>query len=369
MCGNLCMGLYNRLGECNSVNIGVWHDKLGTLSGGCKCSVDSARALADEHEITLYSYERPLLKEHWDVSFPHKWIKLPLGKFHGKMWLYQRLISMFKSSWWANDEDILISTFGQTIFPPQGRLFQWLYFPFIPANWSFTYKIYRKPFDVLMNRTFRNSEKILVFSEYVKHITEQFYELPSEKIEVIPLSIDFNSFPEPQEKNDKLVVTTSSYCPWKHIEKVNEIACKCPEFRFVVIGRVTNSQYFNHLLAMREPNVSYLVDVPNKDVKKILLQARYYLHVNYNVGKIMDAEHFGIALIEGLAAGCTVLSHNSGGPVEILDKGTYGFLYNDHSEVPELLGNYFVSLENSRRRAQFYDFSQFRKRLNKVLFN
>jgi len=350
------------------MKIAVLHDKMATLSGGNKCSLDTARALSDKHDIYLYSYEKPDLSK-WGVDFPFKWVKLPYLKFTGKMFVYRKLKEMLKFHNWFSEMDIVISTFGQTISTTNGgRFFQWMYFPFINQGWNLKYKVYRGPFDYLMNRTLKNTEKILVFSRYVKRVVTKYYQLPPEKIEVVNLSIDTNSFPKRYKKIEKLVVTISSFCRWKHLEKVNQIARLKPDFGFYVIGRITDPNYFSYLQSIQAKNVQYLVDLPNEKVKELLASARYYLHVNYNDGSILDAEHFGIALIEGLAAGCTVFSHNSGGPIEILDKGRCGVLYEDHLQVPGLLGNLIIPDKVSQHRANDFDFSVFKHNLERVLF-
>ena len=347
------------------MKIGILHHTLGSLSGGCKKMLDIARTLTD-HEIILYSSEKPNLR-NWNYQFAFKWMQLPSVKYRRKDWCYPLLESMLKYMDWIND-DMLISTFGHIIRKPKGRVFQYLYFPHIPSSWNWKYRIYRTPYNFLIKRTLKFTEKILVASNYVKRMTERFFKIKSEQLEVIYAPIDVDTFPPLGEKNDNLVVTIAAYSRWKHIEKVNEIARKCPQYQFLVIGRIGDPAYFEYLQSIKADNVSYHINLPNPIVKSILCEARYYLHVNYNYGKNYHAEHFGNCILEALAAGCTVLAHNSGGPVEILNNGKCGFLYDKHDDVPFLLGDYFMKPEISRERAKMYDFSKFKKRLRKVLF-
>ena len=46
--------------------------------------------------------------------------------------------------------------------------------------------------------------------------------------------------------------------------------------------------------------------------------------------------HFGIAVVEGMAAGCPVIVHKSGCPYEdIIDRGYYGLVYQTIEELAE----------------------------------
>ncbi|MDQ6864922.1 MAG: glycosyltransferase [Thermoproteota archaeon] len=51
----------------------------------------------------------------------------------------------------------------------------------------------------------------------------------------------------------------------------------------------------------------------------------------------MPNEHFGIAVVEAMAAGCLPVVHASSGPMEIVANGLYGLIYKDKAELPELL--------------------------------
>ncbi len=53
----------------------------------------------------------------------------------------------------------------------------------------------------------------------------------------------------------------------------------------------------------------------------------YYGAVDIAVNARLDAEPFGLSIIEALAAGCPVLAHALGGPAEILKDGRTGWLF------------------------------------------
>ena len=50
-----------------------------------------------------------------------------------------------------------------------------------------------------------------------------------------------------------------------------------------------------------------------------------------------QAEHFGIALVEAMAAGCVCFAYARGGHLEIIEHGVSGFLWKTERELSRLL--------------------------------
>ncbi len=62
-------------------------------------------------------------------------------------------------------------------------------------------------------------------------------------------------------------------------------------------------------------------DVKREEVEKILLQSKIYWHAGgYGEINPINFEHFGIAPVEAISAGCTPILFNGGGLVEIINK-------------------------------------------------
>lgn len=62
----------------------------------------------------------------------------------------------------------------------------------------------------------------------------------------------------------------------------------------------------------------------------------------------MTNEHFGIGIVEMMAAGIVVIAHASGGPkLDIIDNGKSGYLASDIEEYAQLMAN-VVTLEDSK---------------------
>ncbi len=70
---------------------------------------------------------------------------------------------------------------------------------------------------------------------------------------------------------------------------------------------------------------------PYAQVEEFLRHSQVGLHTMWN-------EHFGISVVEMLAAGLVTIAHNSGGPkADIIQPGVNGFLASEVEEYAELL--------------------------------
>ena len=97
----------------------------------------------------------------------------------------------------------------------------------------------------------------------------------------------------------------------------------------------------------------------------LLSRAKVFFHPRPN-------EHFGIATVEAMAAGCLPVVHGSRGPLEVVVKnGKYGLVYTYTTELPELLNYAFDSAKDFcyklRSRALEFDIKHFRKKFETII--
>lgn len=94
-----------------------------------------------------------------------------------------------------------------------------------------------------------------------------------------------------------------------------------------------------------EKRVDFRVNIPFAELKKHLSDATIGLHTMWN-------EHFGIGIVECMAAGTIILAHNSGGPkldiVVPYDGNTTGFLAENEDSYAETMEHIF-SLSPTKR--------------------
>ena len=178
-------------------------------------------------------------------------------------------------------------------------------------------------------------------------------------------------------KEGHTVVVVASYTPKRHLEQVPLIAKHSKSAKFVVMGKAdeyslpTLKKLRDHISRLHvEDRVTLLENVPFKEFLEVLSEAKVYLH-------IMPQDHFGISVVEGMAAGCVPVVHRSGGPwMDILDEqqGMYGFSYSTPAEAARYIDT-LVSDEDLRSRtalkasyrAKRFDKTVFMKRMVEVV--
>jgi glycosyltransferase involved in cell wall biosynthesis len=121
---------------------------------------------------------------------------------------------------------------------------------------------------------------------------------------------------------ENLVVTVGRIVPEKRFHLFVELARMVPRTRFVAIGSLSeeSSAYYELLRRTAPENVSFVLS-PLRKVRDFLGRAMAYIHCAEN-------EHFGITIVEAMAAGCVPIVHDSGGPREIVTNDV-GFRWQD----------------------------------------
>jgi glycosyltransferase involved in cell wall biosynthesis len=120
------------------------------------------------------------------------------------------------------------------------------------------------------------------------------------------------------QPRENLVVTLGRIVPEKRFHLFVELARLVPKTKFVAVGSLPyeSSAYYERLKNTAPENVSFVLS-PLRKVKDLLGRAMAYVHCAEN-------EHFGITIVEAMAAGCVPIVHDSGGPREIVT-GDVGF--------------------------------------------
>lgn len=128
---------------------------------------------------------------------------------------------------------------------------------------------------------------------------------------------------------------------------------KKSEFTLVLAGSCRHEADQARVRALQElakelgigERVKFCLNVPFADLKKLLFESMISLHTMWN-------EHFGICVVEGMAAGTIMLAHDSGGPkldivVQHSNKPT-GFLASDVDSYAAALKTIFTMSSTER---------------------
>jgi glycosyltransferase involved in cell wall biosynthesis len=250
--------------------------------------------------------------------------------------LYQRLLMVIPCLG-LRDSDIIINTHGSVIpykIPNNVSCISYLHFPISVLNSSdsghssikyqksFLWNAYFKPYAVIANeltkRALFRSNIILVNSKFTKDVLKKVY--PKLDSHVLYPPVDIERFSPAYRSNSKKhqVLVISRFSAEKQIEKAITISQQVQHVKFKIIGSVTpaNRPYLN-LLQKKikdcglENRVSLTPNATNEELIDAMSESMIYLHT-------MHGEHFGISIVEAMAAGLVPIIPSYGGCSEIV---------------------------------------------------
>ena len=156
----------------------------------------------------------------------------------------------------------------------------------------------------------------------------------------------------------------------KNLEEIPIVARRV-NADFVIIGSIDEPAVYRRVLELIRENgvenkVKLVLNATLKTKIKLLQKAKVYFHP-------MHAEHFGISIIEGMAAGCIPIVRDSGGPREFVpDNWRYRDLEDAIQRINEALYSWNPSIGQGMK-ASAYKFrkdrfeNEFLKVLNSYL--
>lgn len=176
------------------------------------------------------------------------------------------------------------------------------------------------------------SQGLTAVSEFLKEETVRDFEVPAERIDVIPNFIDTDVWrpgKEPCHRStlapggEKIVMHISNFRPVKRVEDVVEVfarICRRVDARLVFIGdgpERPRALDRAEELGVR-PRILFLGK--HASVDELLACADLFLLPSEN-------ESFGLAALEAMACGAPVVASDAGGIPEVVTHGETGYLY------------------------------------------
>lgn len=379
------------------MRITVAHHSLNIPGGAERLCLSVIEALRNVgHEVSLLTVEKTnwklVQKNFGPVILPDKedyftatrfsngLTSIPVSATYFSIYALQLLTNRAKGK-----NELLINTFGDAInsladityvhFPLRAALFLHQ----IPAftNKS-VWQAIAPAYNSVMSFTDRISPgSLLTNSKFVQGIIRRVLDRNS-LVVYPPVNVEtFSSSRFKDAKEGLTVAVVASYTPKRHLEQVPLIAKHSKYAKFVIMGKADEysastleklKQYISkfHL----QERITLLQNVPIDEFIETLAKAKVYLH-------IMPQDHFGISVVEAMAAGCVPVVHKSGGPwTDILEEqqGIYGFSYASTDEAAEHIDS-LVTDEGLRskialramERAWRFDKAVFMNRIVKVV--
>ena len=303
------------------------HPRLSVKGGGERVAIHSILAATKAgHEVSLLSeefdeasfadfYGCPGLFDKVD-RFSYPAFKPVLGP---RFLLYQRLIYHWlriRKAVSRDSFDIVLSTQDIGYVPStRAPVIQYCYFPeyfsHLQTGSSPVWRLYYRPASTYYRNRVRRVGILLSVSDFTRGFVAKRWERDSKTVYPPCPVEDYSEFTNVKSR-ENLVVTIGRIVPEKRFHLFVELARIVPKTRFVAIGSLSDetSAYYDQLKKSAPENVSFVLS-PLRKVRDILGRAMAYVHCAEN-------EHFGITIVEAMAAGCVPIVHDSGGPKEIV---------------------------------------------------
>ncbi|CAF1341078.1 unnamed protein product [Adineta steineri] len=201
--------------------------------------------------------------------------------------------------------------------------------------------IYYRLFAYIYGWCGRCAQTAYCNSSWTQGHIARIWRLPARSIHLIYPPCDVKQFLlMPLVKDDeqmlKTIVSIGQFRPEKdhelQIRSFHELLQRIPEhrqkLRLILIGSVRHEEDRERVEQLRTlvdnlnmtEEVEFKLNINFTELKNHLNKAMIGLHTMWN-------EHFGIGIVEMMAAGSIVLAHKSGGPkMDIVDEGQTGFL-------------------------------------------
>jgi glycosyltransferase involved in cell wall biosynthesis len=343
------------------MNILVVHPRLSIKGGGERVAIHSILgAIKAGHSVSLLtekldeaSFEdfygcQGLFDKVERLCYP------PFKPFLGnRALLYQRLAYHWR--WIRNavsrdSSNIVLSTQDIGYVPStKGPVVQYCYFPEYFSHLQSgsalpMWKMYYRPARQYYRNRVRRVGTLLSVSDFTKEFVKKTWGRSSRTV-YPPCPVGLYSEFSRIQTRENLVLTVSRIVPEKRLHLFIELARMVPQTSFAVVGSLSDqgSAYFEQLKSAAPGNVSFVLS-PLRKVRNLLGRAIAYVHCAEN-------EHFGITIVEAMAAGCVPIVNDSGGPREIVTADV-GFRWRSLSEASRQISSLIAS-EKLRRELSF----------------
>jgi len=187
-------------------------------------------------------------------------------------------------------------------------------------------------------RGFKNprSGRILTNSTWTAHMIYKVHGVIADVV-YPPVDVEYFTTVSNSYEKEKLVVTVSRFTPEKKLHKILDVARELPDYTFVVVGStgLGSEKVIEDLKGrmdkLRLRNVELKPNLPRSQLRELLSKALFYLHPEFT-------EHFGIAVIEAMSAGCIPIVYRDGGAWhDAVSKVSEKLGYSNVSDAPKII--------------------------------
>lgn len=232
------------------------------------------------------------------------------------------------------------------------------------------------PIKLLAGRNpFEAADAVLTNSLYIALVVENLW---GRRPSVLNPPVNVEEFRKvssiPRQGRDSAVVVLGRITPEKrHTDVIRALASTRSRPRLRIVGSLQpgSKGYLRELNKLAEQlgvDIEINADVSRDELIQLLGKSSVYVHPTIG-------EHFGIAVVEAMAAGLPVIVHRSGGPYhDIIARGKYGLHYSGIAELSTAIDRLMTDASmwsefhrKSLTRATHYSFSSFTNKLATIL--
>lgn len=152
-----------------------------------------------------------------------------------------------------------------------------------------------------------------------------------------PVDVEYFSRALSSDRRERVIVTVCRFTPEKRVERIVDVAAKLRDYTFIIMGSAGEGSKHvvegvkRRVKELGLSNVVVKVNVPRDEILEHYRYARYYLHPEY-------AEHFGMSVVEAMAAGLVPIVYRDGGAWYDVVSRVSGMLgYRTIEEVPNIV--------------------------------
>jgi len=200
-----------------------------------------------------------------------------------------------------------------------------------------------------------------------KFTAEKFEEHYSNEVKTI-LYPPVDTRPTVATKMPNRIVSLGRFSPNKRQLEQIQMMAELPSHELYIIGFKNDVAYFNKCQQVIEElwlnNVHLISDATEAERDSILASSSFFIH------SLRD-EPFGITTVQGIAAGCIPIVHNSGGQKEIVQDVDLRF--ESENEIPGIIRNIQSTNRISgikkglQQHIKAYDISIFRRQFKSLI--
>ena len=354
----------------------VLHHTLNSPGGESSFAIETMNSLSKlGYDIELVTVQKPnleLISKKYGNIPPIKKIKYISPFSMNYFGIYQRLLTAIPSLN-LQPSDIVINTNGNSLpfnLPPNILCILYIHFPaFLQTSPEYNnnkytqtlfWKAYFKPYQImthlLTKRALKRSNIIFTNSKFTRNAIKKVYPAFDPQVIYPPIDIERFSNCLRSKSRENQVLVISRFTPEKQLEKAIQIAKILKDIQFIIIGNLltTNYSYFKFLQKMIQDNgltdrIKLIPNATKSDMMNAMSTSMVYLHT-------MNGEHFGISIVEAMAAGLIPVVPSYGGCSEIVP---VEYQYNGIKDASDCISKNIDHYDSKKRQSVYAIAKQF----------